>query len=116
MRFLSAGTGMSVTLRNHVDTAGKTGTTSADFDRYFVGYTPYYVAACWTGYDINSSLSAYGENPSCTMWDKVMTLLHQKYIDAAAAGESELKTFDLEDAPEIYEETEPSDEEASPEE
>ncbi len=116
MNVMANGTGSSVTLRNHVDTAGKTGTTSADFDRYFVGYTPYYVAACWTGYDINSSLSAYGQNPSCTMWDKVMTLLHQKYFDAAASGEAELKTFDLEDSPEIFEETEASEEEANPEE
>ncbi|MBQ9922834.1 MAG: hypothetical protein IJO52_11635, partial [Clostridia bacterium] len=116
MNVMSAGTGQSVTLRNKVDTAGKTGTTSADFDRYFVGYTPYYIAACWTGYDINSSLSAYGENPSCTMWDKVMTLLHQKYIDAAEAGEGELRTFNLEGSAPIYSETESTEEEASPEE
>lgn len=106
MNVMSNGTGMSVTLRHNIDTAGKTGTTTADFDRYFVGFTPYYVGAVWTGYDINSSLSAYGENPSCTMWDKVMTALHQKYLDAAANGGAELIKFDLEDTPDLYPETE----------
>lgn len=31
--------------------AGKTGTTTDAKDRWFVGCTPYYVAAVWTGYD-----------------------------------------------------------------
>ncbi len=31
--------------------AGKTGTTSDNLDKWFVGYTPYYVAATWYGYD-----------------------------------------------------------------
>lgn len=88
------GTARSITLRNTIDVAGKTGTTNADFDRYFVGYTPYYVAGVWTGYDMNQSLSAFGPNPSVTIWDTVMTLLHQKYIDNAAAGVEALKTFE----------------------
>ena len=36
--------------------AGKTGTTSSNYDRYFVGYTPYYTAAVWIGYDRNASI------------------------------------------------------------
>lgn len=89
------GTARSITLRNTVDVAGKTGTTTADFDRYFVGYTPYYVGGVWTGYDMNQSLSAFVQNPSVTLWDTVMTLLHQKYIDDAAAGIEALKTFEM---------------------
>ncbi len=92
---MSSGTGTSVNLRHTVETAGKTGTANADFDRYFVGYTPYYIGAVWVGYDINSSLSAYGENPACTLWDTVMTMAHQKYIDKANSGEEPLKRFDL---------------------
>jgi len=56
--------------------AGKTGTTSNNFDRYFVGYTPYYCAAVWTGYDINEKITASG-NPSITMWQKVMSKIHE---------------------------------------
>jgi len=97
------GTGRSITLRNTIDVAGKTGTTTADFDRYFVGYTPYYVGGVWTGYDMNQSLSAFGPNPSVTIWDTVMTMLHQKFIDDAAIGVEALKTFEL--APGVIEAT-----------
>lgn len=84
----------NITLRKTVDVAGKTGTSTADFDRWFVGYTPYYVGGCWVGYDTNIALSAFGANPACIVWDKVMTMLHQKYIDEAANGGDELKTFE----------------------
>lgn len=112
MDVMANGTGMSVTLRHNIDVAGKTGTTSADFDRYFVGYTPYFIGAVWTGYDINSSLSAYGTNPSCTIWDQVMTRVHQKYLDDAFAGTGELMKFDLEGTPEIYKELTEEEKEA----
>ncbi len=88
------GTGTSVTLRNTVDVAGKTGTAGNDFDRWFVGYTPYYVGGVWFGYEMNLSLSDFRQNPSCLVWDTVMTKLHQKYIDEANAGGAPLKTFE----------------------
>ncbi len=56
--------------------AGKTGTTSDNYDRYFVGYTPYYVAAVWTGYDSPEKIS-YSGNPAITMWKKVMQKVHE---------------------------------------
>ncbi|MEY8386672.1 transglycosylase domain-containing protein [Oscillospiraceae bacterium 38-13] len=55
--------------------AGKTGTTNDNRDRYFVGYTPYYVAAVWTGYETPERIS-YSGNPAITMWKKVMEPLH----------------------------------------
>lgn len=36
-----------------IATAGKTGTTSGDNDLWFCGYTPYYCAAIWSGFDNN---------------------------------------------------------------
>ena len=56
--------------------AGKTGTTSDNYDRYFVGYTPYYVAAVWTGYKSNARISYSGGNPAITLWKKVMQEVH----------------------------------------
>lgn len=68
------GTASSVTLKNRVDVAGKTGTTTDDRDRWFIGYTPYYVAGVWFGYAMPQSLSAFSASvpPSAKIWDAVM--------------------------------------------
>ena len=55
--------------------AGKTGTTSDSKDRYFCGFTPYYVAAVWTGYDIPEVMYFYS-NPAGQIWRSVMQPLH----------------------------------------
>src|SRR5699024_1521199 len=34
-----------------MDVAAKTGTTDDNYDRWLCGFTPYYSAACWYGYD-----------------------------------------------------------------
>ncbi len=92
-KVVSEGTGTGITLDQYVNVAGKTGTTTADFDRLFVGYTPYYVGGVWTGYDMNQALSDFGPNPSLNIWDTVMTMLHKEYIDEAASGGTPLKSF-----------------------
>ncbi len=56
--------------------AGKTGTTSNKYDRYFTGFTRYYVAACWTGYRYNAVMEYYG-NPAAQIWQKVMKRVHE---------------------------------------
>ena len=56
--------------------AGKTGTTNDSRDRYFVGYTPYYCAAVWTGYRTNEKITSKIGNPSVVMWKKVMEKIH----------------------------------------
>jgi len=71
----SYGTG-GVSNLDNVPTAGKTGTTQDRYDRWFVGYTPYYVAACWVGYD-NPARISYSGNPAATMWKKVMASIHE---------------------------------------
>ena len=56
-------------------TAGKTGTTDANRDRYFVGFTPYYCAAVWCGYKSNEEIDISG-NPSAALWSSVMKKVH----------------------------------------
>lgn len=72
---VSSGTGTSANFSG-MTIAGKTGTTSDNYDRYFVGYTPYYAAAVWTGYKSNEKVS-YSGNPAITMWKKVMQKIHE---------------------------------------
>ena len=59
----------------YMPAAGKTGTTSDEFDRWFCGYTSYYVAAVWTGYDMPSYMY-YNGNPAAQIWKRVMTGIH----------------------------------------
>ncbi len=89
------GTATSVSLRKSMDVAGKTGTAGNDFDRWFLGFTPYYVGGTWFGYDMNQTLSDFKQNPSCNVWNTVMTKLHQPYIDEAQNGGMPLKTFQI---------------------
>ena len=69
------GTGSASRLSN-MPVAGKTGTTTANNDRWFVGYTPYYTCAVWTGYDTPEYMSFSG-NPAVTIWHDVMALIHE---------------------------------------
>ena len=61
--------------------AGKTGTTSENFDRWFAGYTPYYTAVVWVGYENPYKMSLAGKNPAAVLWNKVMVPLHEGLED-----------------------------------
>lgn len=71
------GTGTSAKL-NNMPTYGKTGTTDDDYDKWFVGFTPYYVGAVWYGFDNPASISAAGVsgNPALNAWKLVMSKIH----------------------------------------
>lgn len=70
------GTGTACQLDN-MPVAGKTGTTEAYNDLWFVGYTPYYTCAVWSGYDNNEKLPDYARNFHKALWKKVMTRIHE---------------------------------------
>ena len=72
---VTSGTGGGAQLASGMFTAGKTGTTSDNHDRLFVGYTPHYVASVWYGYDTPRPISAYG-NPCIPAWKSVMTKIN----------------------------------------
>jgi len=58
--------------------AAKTGTTSDDKDRWFVGYTPYYVGTVWFGYKQPQTIRYSGVNPALQGWKKVMSRIHEE--------------------------------------
>ena len=89
------GTAARITLDNDVCTAGKTGSTNDDKDRYFAGFTPYYVGACWFGYDIPKYLgSRFDPNPAMMAWEKVMKEIHKDIIAESKSGGEPLREFD----------------------
>lgn len=65
--------------------AGKTGTSTNDYDLWFVGYTPYYTSAIWTGFDYSFPQveKRYHQN----LWRNVMQEVHSTL-------ELEYKTFE----------------------
>ena len=74
---VTSGTGGSVNFGN-MAIAGKTGTTSSYKDVWFSGFTPYYTATTWTGYDNNVNMTSSAEkNLSKKMWKAVMSKIHE---------------------------------------
>lgn len=73
---VNSGTGTPAKFKGF-EIGGKTGTSNDDCDRWFVGYTPYYVAAAWTGFDSPTTVKGFRTNPSVTIWKKVMQAIHE---------------------------------------
>lgn len=57
--------------------AGKTGTSTDDFDYWFAGYTPYYTATAWTGYDNNVDMTDAEKNITKYLWRNIMARVHE---------------------------------------
>lgn len=77
---VSSGTGGGASVSGVSYTAGKTGTTSDNNDRWFVGYTPYYAAAIWYGYDTPKEIYASG-NPCIPIFRNIMNEIHKTLDD-----------------------------------
>lgn len=74
---VTSGTGTSVNFGTTA-IAGKTGTTSDYNDVWFAGYTTYYTATTWAGYDNNAKLTGSDQkNLAKTLWRKVMERIHE---------------------------------------
>lgn len=57
--------------------AGKTGTTQAARDAWFIGFTNEYVAGVWMGYDDNTPLKGVtGGGLPAAIWSEVMQRVH----------------------------------------
>ena len=71
------GTGTAAQIEG-MTVAGKTGTTTSDFDRWFAGYSPYYTGVVWCGYDDPEEvvLKDSTTNPAIVLWRSVMEGVH----------------------------------------
>ncbi|MFY9241227.1 MAG: transglycosylase domain-containing protein [Roseovarius sp.] len=76
-RVVNGGTGARAQLPGR-EAAGKTGTTQAARDAWFLGFTADYVAGVWMGYDDNTPLTGVtgGGLPS-EIWQEVMVRVHE---------------------------------------
>ena len=61
----------------NMDVAAKTGTTNENYDRWLCGFTPYYSAATWFGFDINETINFNKRNPAGLIWSSVMDDIHE---------------------------------------
>ena len=71
-----------------IEEAGKTGTTDDNVDKWFCGYTPYYAAATWYGYDNRlrkTEIPAGDRNNAQYIWNDAMQAIH-KTLTPAASG------------------------------
>lgn len=57
-------------------TCAKTGTTNGDNDRWLSGFTPYYTASVWYGYEFSATVHYSGTNPAGLIWSSVMKDIH----------------------------------------
>lgn len=74
---VTSGTGGSVNFGG-MPIAGKTGTTSDYNDVWFSGYTPYYTATVWAGFDNNVKLTGDERNLAKKLWRVVMAKIHEE--------------------------------------
>ncbi len=63
---------------NAMPIAGKTGTSQNDENQWFIGVTPYYVGACWLGYDELETINYAGHYyPPPLIWKTIMSHVHE---------------------------------------
>jgi len=83
---VSKGTGTAAKISNSgIAEAGKTGTTENYTDLWFAGFTPYYTAAIWLGYDSSTSMRgriSYNYTEHKTLWKNIMNEVLQGKADA----------------------------------
>ncbi len=71
----AGGTGAGIKFSSsNIPISGKTGTTSNDADIWFSGYTPYYTATIWCGYDYSKKMTNSSFHKK--IWTAIMDQIH----------------------------------------
>lgn len=65
-----------------IDVAAKTGTTDENYDRWLCGFSTYYTAVTWFGFDQNETVYFNKQNPAGLIWANVMRNIHSGLGDA----------------------------------
>jgi penicillin-binding protein 1A len=76
---ITSGTGAGYTSIGCQSEAGKTGTSEDLSDAWFVGYTPAYSTAVWTGHPLSRASTGFGGPTSGPIW--------RSYMEAAQGGD-----------------------------
>ena len=81
---------LSYTRISGISVGAKTGTSTGDVDRWVCGFTPYYTAATWFGFDQEEQVR-FTWNPAGYIWDGVMEEIHKglegkKFSDTRPSG------------------------------
>jgi penicillin-binding protein 1A len=76
---ITSGTGAGYTYMGCSSEAGKTGTSEDLSDAWFVGYTPKYSTAVWTGHPLSRDYTGFGGPTSGPIW--------RSFMEAAQGGE-----------------------------
>ncbi len=88
----SRGTGTEAKVRG-ITTAGKTGTTTGNKARWYCGFTGYYTAAVWCGFDQPDAISPTRvNNPSAALFKLVMDPLHEDKKDVSLYNSDLMKS------------------------
>jgi penicillin-binding protein 1A len=69
---ITSGTGAGYTYMGCQGEAGKTGTSEGLSDAWFVGYTPLYSTAVWTGHPLSRASTGFGGPTSGPIWRSYM--------------------------------------------
>ena len=80
---------------NGIDVAAKTGTTDSNYDRWLCGFTPYYTAATWYGFDENETIEYNKRNPAGLLWANVMSKIHAGLKNANFEKPSTISTCNI---------------------
>ncbi len=72
------GTASDMTLSRILPIAGKTGTSNANTDRWFIGYTPDLLCGVWYGHKDARDIGTHKINPAVTIFDGLMTKIYAK--------------------------------------
>lgn len=100
-KFARSGAGPSSTSASAnipgMSNAGKSGTTTANNDIWFVGYTPYYTAGIWGGCDKNQRLTKQNGGTSFhkLIWKKIMTRVHEGMSDPGFTVPDSIETAQI---------------------